>query len=332
MQKDPVVSETLRAESLDLPFKVRIENRSLEPATGLPAWQRSDSGERYSSRLSLFERHRKHLLKVECQGSGTFEISDDCIAVDWLGGTNYPHYLQTLGLSVFLEKHGVPCVHGNTLDVGNNNAITLIAPSRGGKSTLSAALVQLGCTLLSDDMTAVHFPVDAEKDSLNSDESHGGAFPRVYPSNASLRLWPDAAAEFAGCVSGMPRVHQQFAKRTVRVCAVTPSTHQHVAVHNQARDQRPRALKALFFLDRIDEPTTVHVNRLSDRDAFIQLVKQGQLADAFTLLSPATTRAKTLANILSQVPAYRVRFTSGFQYLEKVCNTILDRINDPIAA
>jgi hypothetical protein len=60
-------------------------------------------------------------------------------------------------------------------------AIALKAPSRGGKSTLSASLCKHGFAVMTDDMMALHISLG----------DMGNVDYEIYPSWPVARMWPD---------------------------------------------------------------------------------------------------------------------------------------------
>ncbi|WOJ94285.1 hypothetical protein R0135_03760 [Congregibacter variabilis] len=287
-----------------------------------PIWQREDAGERYRSTQALYKAPDGYVLSIACEGSGRFKITAASIVVDWDGGTPYTHYLQTLALALWLELRGIPCIHANALAIDEDRAIGLMAPSRGGKSTLSAALIKHGAQLCTDDMVALY-----------------PASPRgfgVYPAKPVMRLWPDSAQTFVSSSDAqvLPRVHSRFAKREL---TLTDDS----AVCRSRRD-----LVALFVLDRT-EPSDPAADKNTDSDAspalttaispsvepiagaaaLLQLMQNSMLADAYAALDIQLSRAVELSRLVDQVPIYRLNYASDMQQLPKVCAQILSAVS-----
>jgi hypothetical protein len=65
-------------------------------------------------------------------------------------------------------------------------AIALKAPSRGGKSTLSASLCKHGFAVMTDDMMALHISLGDMGNDL------GNVDYEIYPSWPVARMWPDS--------------------------------------------------------------------------------------------------------------------------------------------
>ena len=88
------------------------------------------------------------------------------------------HLLEGAILGQAMRLAGAPLIHGSAVSA-DGRAVMLIGGSGAGKSSLSWALVQQGCHLVSDDLAACAI----------SDDS-----VMVHPVRTRLRLWPDSAA------------------------------------------------------------------------------------------------------------------------------------------
>ncbi|MBL4782715.1 MAG: hypothetical protein JKX92_10785 [Porticoccaceae bacterium] len=269
--------------------------------TGDLIWVKEDVGERYKSLLSLTRTSNSLLLQVDCEGKGVFEYTPEGIGIYWEpGGTGPEHYFQALGMSLWLELQGVLCIHANTLAVGDF-AIGMIAPSRAGKTTLTAALLQRGMQLMTDDMLALH-PSSGEW--------------KVYPGWPQLRMWPDSAEEFsANGLKIQERVHGRFEKRVVDV-----------AIENSFCKQS-RPLEHLFLLEMRDvekgmAPGEVEFTDVLPSEAMIHLLQNSILGDAYQPLGIELVRLQTLAELLDQVPLKKLSYPRGMENLPWVCEQI----------
>jgi len=256
-----------------------------EPKTTGLLWSKEDRGERYSSRLELHRTQQGLLLKIHCEGSGSFEYRPEGIGIHWKrGGTGPEHYFQTLGAALWLELQGIPCIHANALDTGKG-AIGLIAPSRTGKTTLTASLLKAGLRLMTDDMLALH---------------HVGGQWLVQPGWPQLRMWPDTARRYAGeGVERLPRVHERFEKRIV-----------HLEPQRYFCSQE-QPLKRLYLLERREsEKGETETTDIPPGEALVHLLQNSML--------------KKLAQVLEAVPLTRIRYPSGLHHLGAVCQRIVD--------
>ena len=286
----------------DLICNLDIWALNTRPAlTGDLIWVKEDVGERYKSLLSLTRTPSSLLLQVDCEGKGVFEYTPEGIGIYWEpGGTGPAHYFQTLGLSLWLELQGVPCIHANALAVGDS-AIGMIAPSRAGKTTLTAALLQQGMQLMTDDMLALH-------------PSSGGW--KVYPGWPQLRMWPDSVEEFsARGFKVQERVHGRFEKRVMDV-AIESSF---------CKQSRP--LEHLFLLEMrgVEKgmaPGEVEFTDVLPAEAMIHLLQNSILGDVYQPLGIETDRLQVLAELLNQVPLKKLSYPRGMENLPWVCEQI----------
>ncbi len=104
-------------------------------------------------------------------------------------------------LSYWLERQGIRALHAAAV-VANGRAAAFLSSNYGGKSSLAAAMMQVGCPLLTDDILPV--------------EETGGIFIGR-PGYPTMRMWPDEAAYFLGSYEHLPLVHPELSKRRVFV-------------------------------------------------------------------------------------------------------------------
>lgn len=261
-------------------------------------WQREDRGERYRSRFELHQTPQGVRLAIRCEGRGAFDYTPQGMGIHWhRQGTGASHYLQTVGLALWLEREGIPCIHANVL-AGRDGAIAIMAPSRGGKTTLTAALLDAGWRLMSDDMMALH-------------RDNGW---KVYPSWPRFRMWPDMVRALAGMEPAeLERVHQRFEKRIVEL-------HRHPRW--QACD-RVQPLRALYLLQRRPERGGgIELERVPPSQALVMLLQNSILGDAYRALGLEAQRLNTLARLVDQVPLLRLSYPSGVERLPEVAKTL----------
>ncbi len=287
--------------SIPTPFPLPIWQATKEPATTRLLWQKEDRGERYTSRLEMHRTLSGLLLKIDCEGKGSFAYQPEGIGICWEeGGTGPEHYFQTLGAALWLELQGVPCIHANALDTGEG-AIGIIAPSRTGKTTLTAALLEHGPRLMTDDMLALH---------------HANGQWLVHPGWPLLRMWPDTARQYLQSgFEALPRVHGRFDKRIV-----------HLARHGRfAHGNQARPLRRLYLLERRKENKgEIETTDIPPGEALLHLLQNSMLADAYRPLGLEQPRLRTLATLLEEIPLTRIRYPSGLHHLSAVCQRITD--------
>lgn len=172
-------------------------------------------------------------------------------------------YLSGPILAFVMRLRGAVCLHASAVDI-DGHAIAIAGSAGAGKSTLAAALVAEGATLIAEDVVA-----------MVSD----GESVLCIPSYAGIRLWPESAELLFGDRDALPSISPTWDKRMLE----TPTT------------AEPRPLAAIYHLERGDETL---IAELEPRDALIRLVAcsyRGELLDApmrrreFDLLTAAAT-------------------------------------------
>ncbi len=307
--------------NVTLNYDVEIESNSL------PIWTMLDEGARYSSLVELYKDGNKHRLTVKCEGEGSFVFDDSEMLIDWQSaGTGFEHYLQSLGLTCWLELQGVPCIHANAITLDDDSAL-VIAPSRTGKSTLTTLLASHQFKLMTDDMAAIH-------------PSGDGIFT-IYPSWPKVRLWPDMANSLIGmevdthgnsgsnvgemdeysindvllkdkpliAAPQKKHVHQKFAKYEIKFDE-----------SNNVWRHKPAQLKVIYYLERLEEAANVEckIERLSASNALMILLQNSMLANAYVSMGIEMERLTSLAEILESIPLFKISYRSGLSNLENV--------------
>ncbi len=272
--------------------------KHLASATAAPLWRLQDQGERYKSVIELFDEPTRKLLQIECEGSGFFEYKGDAINIAWQNnGTGFEHYLQTVGLSLWLEINGVPCIHANAIAT-DEGVVGLIAPSQTGKTTLTAALAVRGMAMMTDDMMAIHKTTAGWK---------------VYPAWPQLRMWPQVAEHFVTNAKVLQRVHHRFEKRLLKL------NEQNTLKYTS----KSGLLKRLYLLERWDTETAeIIIKPVTGAEALVALLQNSMLADAYRPLDIEADRLATLALLLETVDVKKIVYPSGKKHLAGVCKAI----------
>lgn len=280
-----------------LPLTATLRAAKITPvADADPVWLREVSGARFTSRIALYAHPRGWVLDIDCEGRGRFLVHPQGIDIDWDGGTPPEHYLQTLGLAVWLELKGVLCLHANTL-ASDAGAIGFLAPSQTGKTTLTTAFVAGGWQMLTDDMAALH---------------RQRAGWSVYPSRPEARLWPDMGRHFCGAVyDSCHPVHERFAKRVVPLSM------------GEREPSGPQPLRRLYLLERdTARSSEITLEPIGAAGALLELLRNSILGDAAARLGIEAQRMNQLAELLTAVPLLRLRYPSGIDQLPHIREAI----------
>lgn len=307
-------------------FKVNLSFGRVSPdpdGVAEPLWIMQDQGERYTSQVELFKGNGKgtndtFYLKIQCQGSGIFEINSNGIKVDWqTGGTDAAHYLQTLGMALWLELKQVLCIHANALAY-EDTAIALVAPSRTGKTTLTAALSHAGFALMTDDMLALH---------------RSGHDYVIYPSWPVARMWPDTLRELLSDDGAeFNKVHENFEKRIVRIQDASAATSAFKFC------SEPKVLSTIYLLNRIEagrlqngkgnkSGNHCEIVPMTATRAAMTLIQNSMLGSCYAALGLEQERIKAVAELLKSVKVKQINYSNGIEHLDEVCSALARDVN-----
>jgi hypothetical protein len=281
-----------------------------------PIWSMIDEGERYHSEIHLYKEplpdvakvglepdknsENNYYLSVNCQGNGLFKITKNSITIDWKKqGTGADHYFQTLAVALNLELNNILCIHANALAY-QDKAIAIVAPSRTGKTTLTAALSQNGFALMTDDMMALH-PVAQGYE--------------VYSSWPVIRMWPDALNNMQLEASEQyKKVHEQFEKRIVNI--------------EQSKGfefcTQPKKLHVIYLLNRLPKEQKnsntpiCEIVPIATAQAIIVLLQNSILGSCYRALNLENSRLKALSKLLTTVTFKQINYVSGKEHLGAV--------------
>lgn len=233
----------------------------------------------------------------------TFFLFDDHIACHLRDpASSYLVEIHFLGvcLAIWLELQGILALHASSV-VSENGIVAFLASNHGGKSSLAAALMQVGWPLLNDDLLAL----EMERDSFYG-----------RPGYPQMRMWPVAAQEFLGCIRTLKRVHPHYSKRAI------PIGEQGFGSFCAKRQQI-----ACVYLPEIrsvtDQGEKVDIFPLSPRDAIIEFVRYSFVPRTVEVLGLQPGRLKFFSLMAAQVPVRRLLFPAGFKYLPLVRSAIL---------
>jgi hypothetical protein len=208
--------------------------------------------------------------------------------------------IQTAVLSfvagVILHQRSVLPLHASCVEF-EGKVVAVAGLSGRGKSTLAAALIRHGGTLISDDIAVVRWLREA---------------PHVEPGTTGLRLWPDAAdaAGYAG-ESWVP-ARPGHAKRIY----LAP-----------AGSRQPRRLDALLRLGVEDGSREPGVRRLSGLSAILPLRSVIYRANLGTRLGRQAALFADLSRLSDHVPIFELRRPWAFSHLGVAVDMVREVLN-----
>lgn len=200
--------------------------------------------------------------------------------------------LRLLGpvLSYWLERLGILAVHASAVRL-ERGAVGFVSHSGGGKSSLAAALVRSGASLLTDDVLPI--------------EESGGTF-LARPGFPQMRLEPDGARWFLGRTRGLAPVSPDDTKLHVPVDAFHASA---------------APLAALYLVER-GPGDRVEIQPLTRREAVIELVRHSFSPWLVEAAGLQPRRLDLFARLVRQVPVLRLSYPAGFTHLPRVADIL----------
>lgn len=215
-----------------------------------------------------------------------------------------------LGFGALLRLRGIVCLHGSTI-VLDRRAIVLLGPKAAGKSTLAAAMLRYGASLLADDIAAL--------------TPAGTAF-YLEPGFPSLRLWPPSLAALAADYDDLPKVSAIRAKRYLPMDANVIAGASGDRFHAESVP-----LAAIYVLaERGRSDACASIEMLSHRESLPALI-----ANTFAgyMLTPALRREEftVLSSLMKSTPIRLLRRPDDLNRLPDLCRLLMAD-NEALAA
>lgn len=211
-------------------------------------------------------------------------------------------YLLGPVLGFLLRLRGITCLHASAVMV-DNSALAFLGPPGAGKSTLAAAMTQMGYMSISDDVVPLR-----EKGNVFLAIS---GIPR-------LCLWPAAVAHLYGSPEALPRLIPEnsldpgWDKRWLDLSRVRP----------QSFPPSP-PLGAVYCLGDRQAEADFRVEPLSPGTGLMTLVANAYRSELLDKDLRAQEFA-TLARLVTQVPLRRVIPPTDLARLPRLCEAILE--------
>ena len=210
-------------------------------------------------------------------------------------------YLLGQVLSHALIKMGFEPLHATVVEV-NGQAVGFVGDSGRGKSTLAASFLGAGCALLTDDLLV-----------LRKDASGFSACPGA----PRLKLFPDVAEVL------LP------GRRTVSTPMVPLMSKVLIPWDGAGYVSHPLPLRALYVLgapDTASRRRSVTIRRLSERRAFLALVRNTYNGDV-TGTDRLTRQLAVNAAVAQRVPVKLLSFPRELSQLPAVYAAVLSDLN-----
>lgn len=234
-------------------------------------------------------------VRLQVPDAGCVAVRDgQTVAVDPREGDASRLHVTLAGTvpGILFHQRGRLVLHGTAVRIKGRTAV-LVGPSGTGKSTLAAALLGRGGTLVTEDVAPIY----------TEDET-----PRVHPVCQQLRLWPDAAQAVG--LNALQPLHSGTEKGVVEPAEEGPA--------------RPVALDAVFVLTN---GAKLEVTPLPPRERVLTLLC---LSYCRSLLNGGNVRHFRQCGTLAEtVPLRRLRVPEALDRLGEVARaveTALDRL------
>jgi hypothetical protein len=212
-------------------------------------------------------------------------------------------YLLGITLSCWLELRDMATLHASAVEV-DGRGVAFLSTGGGGKSTSAVAMMHAGFPLLTDDILAIE---------PSGDEFLG------HPGYPQMRMWPDQAEHFLGRYEDLDLVHPVLSKRRVPVgndgigsfCGVSCP------------------LETLYLPERRDPAdggTEIVITPVPRREAVMMLTGYSFVAPIVAALGLQPHRLRLFSRLTAEIPVRRVVYPSGYDYLPRLREKILDDI------
>ncbi len=234
-------------------------------------------------------------------GVGEFLVSLDghkiiCHQFDIATSESFHVYLLGQALSFALVRSGLEPTHATTVVI-NGEAVVFLGDSGVGKSTLAASFVNAGHSLLTDDLLV-----------FKTVENRVIGFP----GPARIKLFPKIAKRFLSNASD-------------GVC-MNPDTRKLILpLDDSDKHLIPVPVRVIYSLlpaDNDIDDKTVHVEALSSREGFVELVKNTyntRIVNSHRL----SQQLEQTSNVAARVPVRRLLIPRGLDQLLSFQNMII---------
>jgi hypothetical protein len=198
--------------------------------------------------------------------------------------------LSGLAFAFWLERRGVPTLHGSAVSI-DGAGVGFLAVGGMGKSSLASFLTAGGDPLITEDLLVVRW-----RDEV----------PEVQPGLAQLRLWPDQAARFVTDWESLDQPHPGFSKRRLPIGADGIGTFA----------DNPVPLRRLYVLERlVAEEGEASVLPLPGGSSMEALLRNSYLPEMGEKFRWQARRLGQLSELLAAVPVRVLRYPTGVQNL-----------------
>lgn len=207
-------------------------------------------------------------------------------------------------ISLWLEQHNRLVIHASVIAFENcSGAVAFSGHSTAGKSTIAAASLMAGNALISDDLLVI-----------TEDTS---SFI-VQPGFPAMNLSDEQLIQLHGSTEGFDTFLPGGQKRRVPIGPGGLGMF----------SPNPLPIQALFLPERqpADE-RKINIQRLSARQAVIELLRYSFVARLASELGLASSRLARISRMAQTVPVYQLSYPTGFANLPLVIDQIITHLS-----
>ncbi len=212
------------------------------------------------------------------------------------------HFLGRV-LAYWLEKMGGLMLHASAVSV-DGRAVAFLAANHGGKSSLAAAMMQMGLPLLTDDI--LHIEGQAA-----GFVAHAG-----YPQ---MRFWAEDVNRILDHAPPTERIHPLIDKHRVPVGPAGFGQF-HAAAQSMA----------CFYLPQQrlpqDPDRSVRISAVPPTTAVIELLQRRFFEYRSGSKNEQSHRFQLVSQLVRQIPVRKISYPSGFSQMPRICRVILEDV------
>ena len=205
---------------------------------------------------------------------------------------SFEAYLTTFAISAALLQRGEEPLHATVVELGGYT-VGFVAPSGAGKSTLAAQLIDLGGSLVTDDMLRVTWDDD---------------IAMAHPGPCCLKLFSEPAERFlrsAGCCGRF-----------------NPLSGKLMFQPGKATARGPRPLSSLYQLMQPDDDRAdISLTRLTGLELFTTITSS-TMNDRVCLPARLKRQFRFAERFAKAVPVYRLTYSRSYDVLKDVADRI----------
>ena len=196
---------------------------------------------------------------------------------------------------VLLHQRGMYTLHASGVAIGESG-VAFIGEKQAGKSTMAATFLKEGHALLVDDILAINTQVED--------------FMRVFPGYPQCKLWPSAVEALGKQPEELGALHPQMEKRALLL--------------HDGFTREPVLLRRIYVLE---EGASIKSERLSNRDAFMEVIKHSY-ASRFLRGTSAkhVQQFEFCQKLVAHIPVYRLERPRDLSLLVDVVQYVMDEV------